>query len=515
MTTWRRLLLIIIILFPQLTLANQALFDKALSLQGKGQLLKSQKILWKLIKKDKTNDLYWFNLGNNYVMREKYKKGIRAYKKVVALKSPLAPVAQLYWARILNYKGNKKAALRVLNKINSKGQSTDFAKDLQAEIATAKGENSSPQVAKGLNAFQEGRYNEALTIFDEAISTAPSLEAHMMRGLTHLKLNNENQGRQDFLAVIKMAPDSDYAKEAQDMIHQINNGLWRPASGLELTFDVSGGFVKNYYASGDSVKPLSQPLYRLGLNSAYNPLNNDDWRWGPRYKFNWEDVMNFNKERIYSHAFSTPLTYSPSDWVFELEPEWQYFQIEATPFILNSNLHGLVSRQFGDLSVGLATSILVTHPQDTSFSFFKGTSRQSKLFFNYNLGKFVPGAFVFNNRDGSGDQEDDGTVLPFGNQENGLGVSLSWYPSANLEVGGVIRYSTKDYWTLSQPDSKKREDTQFYTQLSAYYSLLTSLRIYFSMEMTLNSSTLESGDVADRNYSQIFALGGLQWDLLP
>ena len=62
-------------------------------------------------------------------------------------------------------------------------------------------------VSQGSNAFQAGRYDEAKTLFTQAVSEAPnSGEAHYNLGLVLFKLGDADAAREQFMQAANLAP---------------------------------------------------------------------------------------------------------------------------------------------------------------------------------------------------------------------------------------------------------------------------------------------------------------------
>ena len=80
----------------QVTSDPDEAFRWAIELFEARQYPQSRRILESLTKTHPTRALYWFNLANSNYMLGDYEEALEAYRKVIALESPLALSARLY-----------------------------------------------------------------------------------------------------------------------------------------------------------------------------------------------------------------------------------------------------------------------------------------------------------------------------------------------------------------------------------------------------------------------------------
>jgi hypothetical protein len=87
-------------------------FDRSLDLFEAGDYSASSKVLRRLVQRRPDRALYWFNLGNSEYKEGHFDSAIKAWNKVIELKSPLALAAKLYIVRALIDSNRQEAAAR-------------------------------------------------------------------------------------------------------------------------------------------------------------------------------------------------------------------------------------------------------------------------------------------------------------------------------------------------------------------------------------------------------------------
>src|SRR5262245_33389247 len=72
------------------------LFQQGLALFQERRFSESQNVFYQLIKRNRRNAVYWFNLGNSFYMLQKYQEAEICFANVRKLRSALWPAAALY-----------------------------------------------------------------------------------------------------------------------------------------------------------------------------------------------------------------------------------------------------------------------------------------------------------------------------------------------------------------------------------------------------------------------------------
>ena len=104
-------------------------------------------------------------------------------------------------------------------------------------------------------------------------------------------------------------------------------------------------------------------------------------------------------------------------------------------------------------------------------------------------------------------------MLPLAQISLGPRLHLSWSLSRLWSLQATTSYLFRNYENPAQPGNQSRRDRQWSLNLRLSRRIHSGLGVFVSSLVTVNESTLGSGSVIDRNYTQFIISGGLSWDL--
>src|SRR4051812_32242998 len=183
---------------PRVRSSEQRSFERALDEFDRRHFPASRKILEGLLRKHPERGLYWFNLGNASLKLRDFPAAVRAYRKVVDLRSPLSGPAGLYLAKAAEAEGKLdtaafwfKWALKHRLPPHVESAVRDEASSFQAGL-----------LESGVESYRTARYSQAVPLLDLAISIGADPEvtsqAVLLKGLTLLKTDRPDEAKSQF-----------------------------------------------------------------------------------------------------------------------------------------------------------------------------------------------------------------------------------------------------------------------------------------------------------------------------
>lgn len=173
--------------------------------------------------------------GNQFMQQQKYKEAIVEYEKAQAVLPTNLPIKQAL-ARAYYASGERTPAIALLSDIHKADPSNttaalllanllleddklDEAKLVLDALPEASTSDAMALVNIGIHFLNKGKPHDADAWFDKAVNLdAESGASYYYRGLARLQLDRKNEARADFEKVIALAPDSDEAGDAREML---------------------------------------------------------------------------------------------------------------------------------------------------------------------------------------------------------------------------------------------------------------------------------------------------------
>jgi tetratricopeptide (TPR) repeat protein len=489
-------------------------FHEALQSFAKKDYKKSKSQIIQLLKRDKKNALYWFNLGHVFNKLSEFSKAIKSYEKVISLQSPLAPVAEYYKAQALVELGKIAEARKELKAVISTGKLPSNLRGKAISLHNAL--SSFPGMEKlALQYYQNGNYSGALRLLRNIPPQKISDDGNILLMMVYVKMNNWKEFQEMKRRYFRM-PTTSTARRSLVLDLEKNFPLPIPQTRpIHLFLDVSAGNNSNVYADGDSAEPLESVEYRISAGGNYQ------WGLGEGnfLRAGYTFFRNSFKEapELESNTHNVRLSYlSVKDKnSFELTP---YYQLQSWDGVNVSNRLGLISLYslgFDSGEMGILGDVSRRSSTDQDYSYLDSTSLIARTFVNWISSNFLFELNASVGHDGTQDIDySDGGRLPLRHYFYGPGFRMIYRPNDTFVVTGLASYLLREYENEAVPGEKNRSDQELSYSVRLNYYFIPSASVYLQYEGIDNSSSLGAEDVRDKNYNVNTQSIGLTWEYL-
>mmetsp|Transcript_7771 Transcript_7771/g.7845 ORF Transcript_7771/g.7845 Transcript_7771/m.7845 type:complete len:376 (+) Transcript_7771:151-1278(+) len=251
------------------------IFQKALQCQSDGELKEAQDYFEQVIEVEPDYIYGWSNLGNVLTSRGNLDQALLCYKKAISLYPPREPLASI----ILN-----KASIEM-----SIGMTAEAIKDLAAAEKLA-GPQPSILTTKAVALTNDGRWQDAATIFEKVISTADrnALPWWLRYSQALLEINRGTEAVGFFQRTLNRFPDEAEAKAYGAALYtslglpQEGSRYWKSMIPQDRRMYLQSGFVTGKLKWGPiAIKNweiFQQSKYATIENNAAVPLMSDNDR---------------------------------------------------------------------------------------------------------------------------------------------------------------------------------------------------------------------------------------------
>jgi hypothetical protein len=487
-------------------------FRRALEFFEARQYAESRRILERLAKAHPTRALYWFNLANSDFMLEDYEKALGGYRQVIALGSPLALPARLYTAKACRKKGEYASAVRELKKLEGERLPPGIAVELRSEIDAVQ----AALLEAGIDLYRAERYRESLRKLDLALELEPDAETEMMKGLTLLRLGEPSKAREEFSAILEdpYRPELKprLREDSQHFLRQIEKGDWPKELPYWLFLDVAGGYDSNIFGDAKGETSLSEPLISVDLGAGYDHTALDPLFFRVSYYFSWNEVIDESSLRFLRNSIYGQMAWNQDDWLFELRPAFRYEILGTKSFLTKPGIGAVVQKRFSSHRVGLRYDYTRNISPSSTYSYAEGDVHVGSLYWRYARSSWMVELAGTAFKEEIGDLLLSTGTLPLAQLSLGPRLQLSWSFAESWFVRVATSYLFRDYENRAQPADLAREDHQWNLNLRLSRRLHSGLSVFLSGFVVVNDSTLGSGSVRDRNYTEFIVSGGLSWD---
>lgn len=504
-----------LLIFPVLGFAetNTGLNAALISFQNK-DYEKSKIQLYQLLKNNKKNALYWFNLGHVFSKLSQFPKAIKSYENVIKLNSSLAPAASYYKARALAESGKIVQAMNELHSLLSKKSlpsNLKFkARSLQKSLSSSSGLEKT-----ALQQYQSGNYRDALRLLKNIPPQKISDDGTILLMMVYVRMNNWKEFQEMKRRYFRM-PTTSSARRSLVLDLEKNFPLPIPQTRpIHLFLDVSAGNNSNVYADGDSAEPLESAEYRISAGGNYQ------WGLGEGnfLRAGYTYFRNSFKEasELESNTHNVRLSYLTvkDKHSFELTP---YYQLQNWDGVNVSNRLGIISLyslRFNSGEAGILGDVSRRSSTDQDYSYLDSTSLIARAFVNWVSSKFLFELNASAGHDGTQDIDySDGGRLPLRHYFYGPGFRMIYRPNDTFVVTGIGSYLLREYENEAVPGEKSRSDQELSYSVRLNYYFIPSASVYLQYEGINNSSSLGAGDVRDKNYNVNTQSIGLTWEYL-
>ena len=487
-------------------------FRQAIELFGAGQYPESRRILERLVQAHPTRALYWFNLANSDYMLRDYAKALGAYRKVIALRSPLALPARLYVAKAYRKSGEHPSAVRELKRLDVEGLPPGIAAEMRSEIDALQAE----LLEVGIELYRARRYPESLRQFDLALELGPDAETEMMKGLALLRLGEPGQAKKEFSAILEDPYRPDLSpklrEDSQHFLRQIEKGDWPRELPYWLFVDVAGEYDSNVFGDAEGDPSLSEPLISVDLGAGYRHTSLDPLLFRISYYFSWNEVIDDSSLRFLRNSIYGQMAWDQHGWLLEIRPGFRHEILGTDSFLAKPGIGAVVQKRLSRHRVGLRYDYTRNFAPSSTYDYLEGDVHAGSLYWRYARSRWLVEVAATAFREGIGDLLLSTGTLPLAQLSLGPRLHLSWSFAEAWSLQAATSYLFRDYENRAQPDNLSREDHQWNLSLRLSRRIRSGLGVFLSSSVVVNDSTLGSGSVRDRDYTQFIISGGLSWD---
>lgn len=496
-----------------LAAVNAASVDEALKLSKAGKHSESERMLTEVVSRNSGDSLAWFNLGNALFRQEKFLSASKAYRKVIALRSPLANPATLYLVKSLRFQDKLDEALTIAKSLKNKKIFPNLRKQLDLEIAEIQEAQKLMPLKSSFEAYEKENYAQALEKAKEAMKKEASEEAYLLRAMAELQLGMEREAERTLLYIQNKGKDADIKREAAGLLEDLRMGLWKHPGNFFASIDFAGGYNSNIFTNGKSEDASSSTITRTFINTGYTFSREKSFSSLLAYQFFWEEVFKDSDERSMSHSLLFPLGTERGTWFFQGIPKVSYLMLGSDPYVAKGGASGKIQKRLAStqyLSLGLEGEY--THALEDSYSYLEGSYYEASLGYQNFFDRSDIEVILTVSKENIGSQDyAGGGMLPLSNMNYGLSMAYHTKFSGrfNFELG--ISYFFKKFDSETLPDNIIREDKTLNVWSRLSYLQNAKLSYYFAPSYTYNQSNLGAMNLADKNYNQWVALLGVEW----
>ncbi|WP_413288102.1 tetratricopeptide repeat protein [Bdellovibrio sp. HCB337] len=480
--------------------ADASLFKRSLEIYNQNNFSGSSRILIQLIKKNPSNGLYWFNLGNCYFMAKSYENATTAFGKVVSLNSPLAPAAKLYQSKALDKLGRRGDAKVLLEQVLQGNPPTGIQQEAKKDLE-----------AMTLASYQHANYAETEQSLRK-MGPNLSAEGRLLLGMSLAKQNKKSQAA----GILKgLVSRSALSGENEAMARSLLENLREEENPYWLLMDFSYGSASNVYMDGRSASPLASPLMRAQFEAGYHFNKNRRWSEKIAYAYGNENPTEATELGTQLHTVAASLLYQSSSWDATMTP---YFQNEIWDKSTVSQKSGLATEVVYGFknsdSTGAEVRFERQQAKTTTYEYLTGSSYWLRPYYETGFKYFSAQLQWLMGVDGTQDiNYSDGSRLPLTQSYQGPGIRMQWYPSERTVLGVYLSRLERVFKNVSLPNGTTRKDIETSASLRFAYSFSAQWRAYALMEYVSNVSSLEASDVRDKNYNATTTSVGVSWDV--
>lgn len=436
--------------------------------------------------------LYWFNLGNSIYLSGEPIRAVPAYQKVIALKSPLAPVAWLYIAKAQRESKSYDDALQAINSLRGVNLPPNLARELADEVATLQNDMS----VKALEAYRANHFSVCIHLVDAAATLGPSPQLDTLRGMAQYQLGESEAAKRSFQLVYYGASDESDRREARDLFFATSPAV-QGNSPSTLYADISAGYNSNVYTSGSSESGTQAAITSARISYNHGPA---------AVNFSIDEALGVPEVDTMRTAGQWTFLMKREKWTAVLIPEIS-LELNQDQLYVARYGFGLGIEAAGNHAWGTYFEVTRTLPLATDSAYLLGLTAIEKIYWTRKRATSTLSAAMVFQEDFVNDQNAIIGIIPLAGQSVGPALTGSFSVASRWELSGFSSYIFHNY-------NLSRFDRQFALGTRLSYDLGKGTRATFSSQFIQNGSTLGSSSVEDRNYVQWISQTGFTWELL-
>lgn len=495
----------LITIFVLCTLPSRAANDLWLKHYSAGEFERARELLLNMVRAEPRNALFWFNLGNTYLMLRQHTYAETSYLRVEKLKSPLAPAARLYRAKALAARQEFNQAKTLLNSVIA-GVNTTSAIREEARRDLIALNSTDDTASAALTQYRNGNYAAALELIQQASALDDNLR--LLKAMVLIKLERE-EAAAELLQPLKTSNLTHVRGLARNLVRNLESAY---SKAKWLFLEGAGGWSSNVDQNADGDSGTALNLLAGGGGRLWSKRF---WYLSGGYSGRFEEIPGRSDLQSLGHELRLNAGREVKSSLILLSPHYNHDSWDNDP---RRSSYGLDLRYRGG-SVNFEHGLEVGFTQDQSLhseqNYLAGTSQSYRIFAGWILFPVYFRIHALYQRQDIGDQIfTDGDVIPAAHRALGGGTTVLWRISPRWALDQSFTYATRDYKTLALPGNEHRRDRWVTGSVRALRIVTPSLSTYLSLSHGRNDSTLNSNSVSNENYTQTQMMAGGIWDAL-
>lgn len=480
--------------------------DQALDLARNKKYDESKKILIKITNKNNKNALAYFNLGNIYYLINQNKKAVKAYKKVISLKSSLKSPAYLYLSKIYFKNRKYNLAAKYLNKLWEQELPPSFKEGVIKESQSQR----SQLLTKALELYTKRRYIKTILLLRKIAPYSHDSSSMELMSLSYKHLGKYKKALEKMSKANELRGHKQ-SFETQTYIESLNEDI--KATIFKFRTKLALGYDSNYYLEHHSTSPETTSFLRTEMIYQHPIIENTSFESELNLNFFSEFYSSTELNTFYSYSASNPYKFMFSKINIKLTPIFKQQKIDSDSFAFKPAFQLDIEHQLSEINLSMSYLVSSTEIADTSLNYLNGTIQNLSFNIQYSKSKHFFGAKTFYRTDNIGNIESTGIRLPLSYYSIGEKFSWLWILNNKWNLLQNISVLNKSYSDLVLPENIKRTDNEIEYSLKLSHSHNSTLSSYVFASYLNNSSNTKDASIGDQSFNKYSILGGVQWDI--
>jgi hypothetical protein len=335
-----------------------------------------------------------------------------------------------------------------------------------------------------------------------------------MKGLALLKTEDSAQALSQFQHLLaESAANSGVREYAQYFVRAEHQSLTDDPETWLFT-DLSIGYNTNVFGDGNPATYVERPVGNWLLGGGWRPYKKGFFSLRVGNNLSGEEIVALPSSRFIREIFWFQFRYQNPWWLVQLSPQGELSWLGGDSYLWRPTFLASIQRVLGDERVGFTSMVARNVPGSVGFDYLDGNSWSLRAFWLHQGSNWLAGPYFGANRESSGALPLVGASLPLAYTGYGPGYSGFWSVSRRWEISGSISYSWRKFDGVTEPAGETRNDDVFNIYARFSRRMRPDLSVYFSLDGTVNHSTIGSQGPENKDYSQFVVLTGVSWDLL-
>lgn len=485
-------------------ITNEDKIKEAVQHLNEGRLAEARKLLEDLARSHPGNALVHYNLGNVYYLQKQYPEAIEHFKKVVQLDSPLKHPSLLYISKSYRQLGKLKVAFDHIRKLDE----NRLPKNLAALVRAEKAELQKAILRIGIGLYKKQQYDKALQIFEMALQLRPSDHARMFQAMALKRLGRTEEAEHDFMEIYRTTNNTTVKNNARILLKKPS----KPSRKWWLYAEGSLGYNSNVFADGSEEDPITGAGFRVFGAGGVRLLSERSRTWNLNYSFNWEEIFDHDEARLIYNNLTAPLTYYPEQGMLRITPSFSHQVISTTHFRAVPGIEFRYEADRKPQGPGASYFFGRNISLNDRFSYMEGNIHQAQVYWKWPAGENGEHRLFYSFiQFGADPLPISGGFLPLEYFGHGPGYRFLNVTQGHWRHQGAVSYLYKDYEGVTVPLGNERTDHQVSAYLRNSTAINKDLDFFVNSTLVWNESTIDVGEVDNRDYVQFTIFAGIAW----